>query len=49
MVLFILGKIVFLKKDMKWGKTAHGLVMEKEQKLLEKLKRKLNKKELQKV
>ncbi len=49
MVLFILGKIVFLKKDMKWGKTAHGLVMEKEQKLLEKLKRKINLKELQKV
>ena len=32
MVLFIIGKIVFLKKDMKWGKTAHGLVLEQEQK-----------------
>ena len=31
MVLFIIGKIVFLKKDMKWGKTAHGLVLEQEQ------------------
>ena len=47
MVLFILAKIVFLKKDMKWGKTAHGLVMEKEQKILERLKK--IKKELQEV
>ncbi len=28
MVLFICGKILFCKKDMNWGKTAHGLVME---------------------
>lgn len=30
MVLFICGKILFCKKDLNWGKTAHGLVMEKE-------------------
>ena len=47
MVLFILGKIVFLKKDMKWGKTTHGLVMEKERTILEKIKK--IKKELQEV
>ena len=47
MVLFILGKIVFLKKDMKWGKTTHGLVMEKERTIMEKLKK--IKKELQEV
>ena len=28
MELFICGKILFCKKDMKWGKTAHGLVLE---------------------
>ncbi len=28
MVLFICGKILFCKKDMNWGKTAHGLVMD---------------------
>ena len=43
MVLFIIGKIVFLKKDMKWGKTAHGLVLEQEQ------KDKTTQKELQEV
>jgi RsiW-degrading membrane proteinase PrsW (M82 family) len=26
LVLFIGTKILFMKKDMKWGKTAHGLV-----------------------
>ena len=31
LVLFICFKILFLKKDMKWGKTAHGLVMEEEE------------------
>lgn len=31
MELFICGKILFCKKDMKWGKTAHGLVMEVEE------------------
>jgi len=30
MVLFIGGKILFCKKDMNWGKTTHGLVMEEE-------------------
>ena len=28
MKLFICGKILFCKKDMNWGKTAHGLVVE---------------------
>ena len=28
MELFICGKILFCKKDMNWGKTAHGLAME---------------------
>ena len=28
MELFICGKILFCKKDMNWGKTAHGLVKE---------------------
>lgn len=35
MVLFICGKIMFLKKDMNWGKTAHGLVLEEENKIQE--------------
>ena len=26
LVLFIGSKILFMKKDMNWGKTAHGLV-----------------------
>ena len=30
MELFICGKILFCKKDMNWGKTAHGLVLEEE-------------------
>lgn len=29
-VMFICYKILFLKKDMNWGKTAHGLVLEEE-------------------
>ena len=33
MELFICGKILFLKKDMNWGKTAHGLVMEEQNKI----------------
>ena len=32
MELFICGKILFRKKDMNWGKTAHGLVLEEQQK-----------------
>ena len=31
MVLFICGKILFCKKDMKWGKTTHGLIVEEEE------------------
>lgn len=31
MELFICGKILFRKKDMNWGKTAHGLVMEEQE------------------
>src|SRR5574344_78436 len=31
MALFICGKILFCKKDMNWGKTAHGLVLEEEE------------------
>ena len=27
---FIVGKIIFKEKDMDWGKTAHGLVLEEE-------------------
>ena len=34
MVIFICGKILFRKKDMNWGKTAHGLVLEEEQKVI---------------
>lgn len=30
MVLFICGKILFREKDMNWGKTAHGLVLEEQ-------------------
>jgi len=30
LVLFIAFKILFCKKDMEWGKTAHGLVLEEE-------------------
>ena len=33
MELFIFGKVLFCKKDMNWGKTAHGLVLEEQQKL----------------
>ena len=36
MELFICGKILFCKKDMNWGKTAHGLVMEEKQKSTDK-------------
>mgnify|MGYP003297743126 CR=1 FL=1 len=33
MELFICGKILFRKKDMNWGKTTHGLVLEEQQRL----------------
>ncbi|MCD8377906.1 MAG: glycosyltransferase family 2 protein [Candidatus Gastranaerophilales bacterium] len=42
MVLFICGKILFCKKDMKWGKTTHGLVAEEEQNILQALKKNLH-------
>ena len=32
MEIFICGKILFRPKDMNWGKTAHGLVLEEQQK-----------------
>ena len=31
MVLFICNKILFCKKDMNWGKTTHGLIIEEEE------------------
>ncbi len=34
-VMFICFKILFLKKDMTWGKTTHGLIKEEEQHLQE--------------
>lgn len=34
-VMFICFKILFCKKDMNWGKTTHGLVLEEEQHLQE--------------
>ena len=34
LVLFISFKILFMKKDMNWGKTAHGLVLEEEKNLV---------------
>jgi 1,2-diacylglycerol 3-beta-glucosyltransferase len=39
LVLFICLKILFCKKDMNWGKTAHGLVIEEEEHLAAKAKR----------
>ena len=33
MELFICGKILFCKKDMNWGKTTHGLVLEEQERL----------------
>ena len=32
-MLFICGKILFCEKDMNWGKTAHGLVLEEQTKI----------------
>lgn len=31
MVLFICAKILFCKKDMNWGKTTHGMIIEEEE------------------
>ena len=46
MELFICGKILFREKDMNWGKTTHGLVLE-EQERLKNIEE--NEKELQEV
>lgn len=35
LVLFIVFKILFCKKDMNWGKTAHGLVLEEQENINE--------------
>lgn len=43
MELFIFGKILFCKKDMNWGKTAHGLVKEEKQKIIDEINKKLQK------
>ena len=48
MELFICGKILFRKKDMNWGKTTHGLVLEEQQKHLVE-QRDLEEKQLQEV
>ena len=42
LVLFIAFKILFCKKDMNWGKTAHGLVMEEQANINEENKNLLN-------
>ena len=47
MELFICGKILFRKKDMNWGKTAHGLVVEEQRKLGVEIKK--EEKDLQEV
>lgn len=39
LVLYISFKILFLKKDMKWGKTAHGLVQEEEENINKQLEK----------
>ena len=41
MELFICGKILFCKKNMKWGKTAHGLVKEEKQRIIDEINKKL--------
>ena len=43
MELFICGKILFCKKDMNWGKTAHGLVMEEKKKIKDRITKELQK------
>ena len=42
MELFICGKILFCKKDMAWGKTTHGLVLEEKQRLSAQIKKRIN-------
>ena len=43
MEIFICGKILFCKKDMNWGKTAHGLVREEKQRIKDKINKELQK------
>ncbi len=43
MELFIFGKILFCKKDMNWGKTAHGLVLEEKEKIKDKINKQIKK------
>jgi len=43
MELYICGKILFCKKDMNWGKTAHGLVKEERQRIIDDINKKLKK------
>ena len=43
MELYICGKILFRPKDMNWGKTAHGLVKEERQRIIDELNKKLQK------
>lgn len=43
LVLFICFKILFMKKDMNWGKTAHGMVMEEEASIKAFIKKELEK------
>lgn len=49
LVLFIGTKIIFMKKDMKWGKTAHGLIQHEHAILRAKEKIKQAKEELKKL
>ena len=43
LVLYICFKILFKKKDMNWGKTAHGLVMEEEASIKDFIRKELQK------
>ena len=43
LVLYICFKILFMKKDMNWGKTAHGLVLEEEASIKDFIKKELQK------
>ena len=41
MEIFICGKILFCKKDMNWGKTAHGLVLEEKRRIKDRITKEL--------
>ena len=41
MEIFICGKILFCKKNMNWGKTAHGLVLEEKRKIKDRITKEL--------